>query len=136
MEVLTAPYYPKAGNGSQPVGFPIMLRICFLQQWFALVNLNEPADLAIATQGRSASVDRKKASSDTQQDRTDRFHLAVHLPLHELLPEKRAQPFIAENMETRSEVPWHIRRIFAYNRECLEQLDATVELQWDDKFAA
>jgi IS5 family transposase len=36
---LVEPHYPKAGNGSQPVGLPIMLRTYFLQQWF---NLSDP----------------------------------------------------------------------------------------------
>jgi IS5 family transposase len=34
-----APYYPKAGNGRQPLGLEKMLRIYFLQQWF---NLSDP----------------------------------------------------------------------------------------------
>ena len=37
---LIEPYYPKAGNGRQPVGMERMLRIYFLQQWF---NLSDPA---------------------------------------------------------------------------------------------
>ncbi len=36
---LIEPYYPKAGNGRQPVGLSIMLRIYFLQHWF---NLSDP----------------------------------------------------------------------------------------------
>jgi IS5 family transposase len=36
LETLVAPYYPKAGNGRQPVGLSIMLRIYFLQHWFSL----------------------------------------------------------------------------------------------------
>jgi hypothetical protein len=39
LEALIAPYYPKAGNGRQPVGLAIMLRIYFLQHWF---NLSDP----------------------------------------------------------------------------------------------
>jgi len=31
---LVEPFYPKAGNGRQPVGLAIMLRTYFLQQWF------------------------------------------------------------------------------------------------------
>ncbi len=34
------PFYPKPGNGRQPVGLERMLRIYFLQQWF---NLSDPA---------------------------------------------------------------------------------------------
>jgi len=36
---LVEPFYPKAGNGRQPVGLEIMLRTYFLQQWF---NLSDP----------------------------------------------------------------------------------------------
>ena len=31
LEALIEPHYPKAGNGRQPVGLPIMLRVYFLQ---------------------------------------------------------------------------------------------------------
>jgi IS5 family transposase len=34
LEALIAPYYPKAGNGREPIGLPIMLRIYFLQHSF------------------------------------------------------------------------------------------------------
>ena len=37
---LIEPHYPKADNGSPPVGLERMLRIYFLQQWF---NLSDPA---------------------------------------------------------------------------------------------
>ena len=37
--MLIEPHYPKAGNGRQPVGLSIMLRVYFLQQWF---NLSDP----------------------------------------------------------------------------------------------
>jgi IS5 family transposase len=36
LEALIEPYYPKTGNGRQPVGLSIMLRVYFLQQWFSL----------------------------------------------------------------------------------------------------
>ena len=39
LEGLIEPHYPKAGNGRQPVGLSIMLRVYFLQQWF---NLSDP----------------------------------------------------------------------------------------------
>lgn len=39
LEALIAPYYPRAGNGRQPVGLSIMMRTYFLQQWF---NLSDP----------------------------------------------------------------------------------------------
>jgi IS5 family transposase len=31
---LIEPYYPKAGNGRQPLGVERMLRLYFLQEWF------------------------------------------------------------------------------------------------------
>jgi IS5 family transposase len=39
LKALIEPHYPKAGNGRQPVGLGIMLRVYFLQQWF---NLSDP----------------------------------------------------------------------------------------------
>ncbi len=36
LETLIAPHYPKTGQGRQPVGLAIMLRVYFLQQWFYL----------------------------------------------------------------------------------------------------
>jgi IS5 family transposase len=39
LEALIAPHYAEAGNGRQPVGLSIMLRVYFLQQWF---NLSDP----------------------------------------------------------------------------------------------
>src|SRR5579875_3561351 len=36
LEAVIEPHYPKAGNGRQPVGLSIMLRVYFLQQWFHL----------------------------------------------------------------------------------------------------
>ena len=39
LEALIEPFYPKVGNGRQPVGLSIMLRVYFLQQWF---NLSYP----------------------------------------------------------------------------------------------
>src|ERR1035441_5131271 len=41
LEARIEPHYPKAGNGRQPVGLGIMLRIYFLQHWF---NLSDPGD--------------------------------------------------------------------------------------------
>ena len=39
VEGLIERHYPKAGNGRQPVGLSVMLRVYFLQQWF---NLSDP----------------------------------------------------------------------------------------------
>ena len=59
---LVAPRYAKAGNGRQPVGLSIMLRVYFLQQWF---NLSDPgAEEALyesAALRRFAGVDLGRA---------------------------------------------------------------------------
>src|SRR6202051_3997433 len=39
LEGLIQPHYPQAGNGRQPVGLSVMLRVYFLQHWF---NLSDP----------------------------------------------------------------------------------------------
>ena len=39
LQALVEPHYPRAGNGRQPVGLRIMLRVYFVQQWF---NLSDP----------------------------------------------------------------------------------------------
>ena len=33
---LIEPHYPKAGNGRQPMALEAMLRVYFMQQWYAL----------------------------------------------------------------------------------------------------
>lgn len=49
--MLVAPYYSKGETGRKPVGLEIMLRVYFLQQWFALSDpgvedaLYESADI-------------------------------------------------------------------------------------------
>jgi IS5 family transposase len=40
LAALIEPYYPKAGNGTQPMPLERMLRIYFMQNWF---NLSDPA---------------------------------------------------------------------------------------------
>lgn len=39
LESVIEPHYRKAGNGRQPVGLSIMLRVYFLRRWF---NLSDP----------------------------------------------------------------------------------------------
>jgi len=59
---LVEPYYPKAGNGRQPVGLPIMLRTYFLQQWFGLSDRGmEEAYYESAVLRRFAGVDLDRA---------------------------------------------------------------------------
>jgi hypothetical protein len=47
LEALIEPYYAKAGNGRQPVGLSIMLRIYFLQHWFSLFDPGAKAHIGV-----------------------------------------------------------------------------------------
>ncbi len=64
---LIAPYYAKPGNGRQPVGLSIMVRVYFLQQWF---NLSDPgAEDALYESPalrRFAGVDLGRAAASDQ----------------------------------------------------------------------
>jgi IS5 family transposase len=82
LEALIAPCYPKAGNGRQPVGLTIMLRIYFLQHWF---NLSDPgAEDALyesAVLRRFAGVDLGRA---TAPDETTILNFRHLLEQHQL----------------------------------------------------
>lgn len=59
---LVAPYYSKGETGRKPVGLEIMLRVCFLQQWFALSDpAAEDALYESAVMRRFAEVDLGRA---------------------------------------------------------------------------
>jgi IS5 family transposase len=82
LESLIEPYYPKAGNGRQPVGLSIMLRIYFLQHWF---NLSDPgAEDALyesAVLRRFTGVDLGRAAAPDETTILNFRHL---LEQHEL----------------------------------------------------
>jgi IS5 family transposase len=82
LEALIEPFYPKAGNGRQPVGLSIMLRVYFLQQWF---NLSDPgAEDALYESPvlrRFAGVDLGRASTP---DETTILRFRRILEQHEL----------------------------------------------------
>ena len=82
LEALIEPHYPKAGNGRQPVGLPIMLRVYFLQQWF---NLSDPgAEEALYDSSalrRFAGVDLGRAAAP---DETTILRFRHLLEQHEL----------------------------------------------------
>jgi len=96
--VLIAPYYPKAGQGRQPLGLEKMLRIYFLQQWF---NLSDPqAEDAIYDSESMRRFAGVELSEDVVPDETTilRFrHLleehdltaAIFAAVRDLLAEKR-----------------------------------------------
>jgi len=65
---LIEPYYPKAGNGRQPLGLEKMLRIYCLQQWF---NLSDPqAEDAIYDSESMRRFARVELGDDVVPDET------------------------------------------------------------------
>src|SRR6202162_890697 len=82
LESLIEPYYPKAGNGRQPVGLSIMLRGYFLQQWF---NLSDPGAEDVLYESpvlrRFAGVDLGRAAAP---DETTILRFRRLLEQHEL----------------------------------------------------
>src|ERR1035441_7497919 len=82
LEALIEPFYPKAGNGRQPVGLSIMLRVYFLQQWF---NLSDPGAEDVLYESpvlrRFAGVDLGRAAAP---DETTILRFRRLLEQHEL----------------------------------------------------
>ena len=82
LEALIEPYYPKAGNGRQPVGLSIMLRVYFLQQWFSLSDSGaEDALYESPVLRRFAGVDLGRAAAP---DETTILRFRRLLEQHEL----------------------------------------------------
>ena len=82
LEALIEPYYPKAGNGRQPVGLTIMLRVYFLQQWFNLSDSGaEDALYESSVLRRFAGVDLGRAAAP---DETTILRFRRILEQHEL----------------------------------------------------
>ncbi len=82
LEGLIEPYYPKAGNGRQPVGLSIMLRVYFLQQWFSLSDPGaEDALYESSVLRRFAGVDLGRAAAP---DETTILRFRRLLETHEL----------------------------------------------------
>jgi IS5 family transposase len=82
LEALIEPYYPKAGNGRQPVGLSIMLRVYFLQQWFSLSDPGaEDALYESPVLRRFAGVDLGRAAAP---DETTILRFRRLLEQHEL----------------------------------------------------
>jgi IS5 family transposase len=74
---LIEPYYPKAGNGRQPLGLEKMLRIYFLQQWF---NLSDPqAEDAIYDSESMRRFAKVELGNDAVPDETTIFALSPSL---------------------------------------------------------
>lgn len=79
---LIEPYYPKAGNGRQPLGLEKMLRIYFLQQWF---NLSDPqAEDAIYDSESMRRFARVELGDDVVPDETTILRFRHLLEEHRL----------------------------------------------------
>src|SRR6266705_6049735 len=77
-----APYYPKAGQGRQPLGLEKMLRIYFLQQWF---NLSDPqAEDAIYDSESMRRFARVELGDEVVPDETTILRFRHLLEQHEL----------------------------------------------------
>jgi IS5 family transposase len=76
------PYYPKAGQGRQPLGLEKMLRIYFLQQWF---NLSDPqAEDAIYDSESMRRFAGVELSEDVVPDETTILRFRHLLEAHHL----------------------------------------------------
>ena len=79
---LIEPYYPKAGQGRQPLGLEKMLRIYFLQQWF---NLSDPqAEDAIYDSEAMRRFARVELGDDVVPDETTILRFRHLLEQHRL----------------------------------------------------
>jgi len=75
-------HYPKAGNGRQPMPLEMMLRIYFMQQWYALSDpAMEDALYDIESMRRFAGID---IVADVVPDETTILHFRHLLEKHEL----------------------------------------------------
>jgi len=75
-------YYPKAGNGRQPMPLSMMLRIYFMQQWYGLSDpAMEDSLYDIESMRRFAGIDLE---ADAVPDETTILHFRHLLERHEL----------------------------------------------------
>jgi IS5 family transposase len=79
------PHYPKAGNGRQPMGLEMMLRIYFMQQWYGLSDpAMEDSLYDIESMRRFAGIDLER---DVVPDETTILHFRHLLEKHNLTKE-------------------------------------------------
>ncbi len=76
------PYYPRAGNGRQPMQLGMMLRIYFMQQWYGLSDpAMEDSLYDIESMRRFAGID---LTADVVPDETTILHFRHLLEKHSL----------------------------------------------------
>jgi hypothetical protein len=94
------PYYPKAGQGRQPLGLEKMLRIYFLQQWF---NLSDPqAEDAIYDSESMRRFAGVELSEDVVPDETGILRFRHLLEEHHLTAAIVASTIIAAPSSTKN----------------------------------
>jgi IS5 family transposase len=77
-----SPYYPKAGNGRQPMVLEMMLRVYFMQQWYGLSDpAMEDSLYDIESMRRFAGINLE---TDVIPDETTILHFRHLLEEHEL----------------------------------------------------
>ena len=89
-------YYPKAGNGRQPMPMEMMLRIYFMQQWYGLSDpAMEDALYDIESMRRFADVD---IAIDEVPDETTILHFRHILEKHNLTRQifEKTKKYLAE----------------------------------------
>ena len=89
-------YYPKAGNGRQPMPLERMLRIYFMQQWYGLSDpAMEDVLYDIESMRRFAGID---IATDVVPDETTILHFRHLLERHELTKKifERTQRYLTE----------------------------------------
>jgi IS5 family transposase len=89
-------YYPKAGNGRQPMPMAKMLRIYFMQQWYGLSDpAMEDALYDIESLRRFADID---IEADVIPDETTILHFRHLLEKHELTKKlfEKTKQYLAE----------------------------------------
>jgi transposase, IS5 family len=89
-------YYPKAGNGRQPMSLERMLRIYFMQQWYGLSDpAMEDALYDIESMRRFAGID---IAVDVIPDETTILHFRHLLEKHELTKKifEKTQGYLTE----------------------------------------
>ena len=90
------PYYPKAGNGRQPMPIGMMLRIYFMQQWYGLSDpAMEDSLYDIESMRRFAGIDLE---TDAVPDETTILHFRHLLEKHKLTEKlfKQTQRYLTE----------------------------------------
>ena len=96
LEQIIKPYYPKAGNGRQPMPLGRMLRIYFMQQWYGLSDpAMEDALYDIESMRRFAGIDLEV---DVIPDETTILHFRHLLEKHQLTKKifEKTQQYLAE----------------------------------------